>query len=345
MIWLNRIHDPPKGTKYYTEGDIMSGLENGWGLQVVLWFQMWRVPLMETFAKVFNILGSEDFYIVFVPFVYWAIDAVMGRRMLIALMLSVWSNSAFKTLFNRPRPYQVSTEVHNIFTEASAGIPSGHVQNSTVMGSALADSIKRGWFAALVVIYVLLMAISRIVAGVHFPHDVIAGVVIGLLLFAVYLWLERPVSAWLVRQTLALQIGLVILAALIMGLLHPLLIRNFSPDALKNVMTVLGVVAGGGIGFVLEERIVRFSAAGPGTQRALRLVVGIVIAMALRYGLQFAFAPLGMEPLFRFIRYSIIGFWMAYGAPWVFIRFNLAGHRDVPAPPVIEATLRHQPTN
>ena len=315
----------------------MTGLENGWGLQVVLWFQAWRVPLMEAFAQVFNVLGSEEFYIVFIPFVYWCIDALMGRRMLVALMISVWSNSAFKTLWNRPRPYQVSTQVHNIIVEPSSGIPSGHVQNSTVMASTLADSIKRGWFTGLMVIYILLMAISRMVAGVHFPQDVIAGAVIGLLIFAAYLWLERPVSTWLARQSLALQIGFVIAAALVMGLLHPLAIRNFDPNALKNLMTVFGVVVGGGIGFVLEERTVRFSAAGLATQRGLRLVVGIVIAMALRYGLQAAFAPLGVEPLFRFIRYSIIGFWMAYGAPWVFIRFNLAGHRDVPSTPIVEA--------
>jgi membrane-associated phospholipid phosphatase len=316
----------------------VSGLENGWGLQVVLWFQMWRGPLMESFAQIFNILGREDFFIVFIPFVYWSIDVLTGRRLLVMLMLSVWSNSAVKTLWNRPRPFQISTEVHNIITETSPGIPSGHVQNSTVLVSTLAAYVKRGWFTALMVLYIALMAVSRIVAGVHFPQDVIAGAAIALLIFALYLWLEKSVGLWLSRQNLALQIGFVIAAALVMALIHPLAIRNLETDSLDNVMTVFGVVVGGGIGFVLEARYLRFSAAGPATQRGLRLVIGIIIAMALRYGLAAAFEPLGVEPLFRFIRYCIIGFWMAYGAPRLFLRFNLAGHRDAPTTLILESS-------
>jgi hypothetical protein len=60
---------------------------------------------------------------------------------------------------------------------------------------------------------------------------------------------------------------------------------------------------------------------------ALRLILGFVV-MALIY--------LGLKRLFpdessvyyrigRFIRYSLAGLWSSAGAPWVFLRFHLAG--------------------
>jgi len=38
----------------------------------------------------------------------------------------------------------------------------------------------------------------------------------------------------------------------------------------------------------------------------------------------------GLEPAlaFRLIRYGLIGFWAAYGAPWVFVKTGLARTAD-----------------
>jgi hypothetical protein len=45
--------------------------------------------------------------------------------------------------------------------------------------------------------------------------------------------------------------------------------------------------------------------------------------MALRFGLKAAFAPLGAELTFRFIRYTLMGLWFLVGAPWVFLKLKL----------------------
>src|SRR5438034_7017785 len=121
----------------------MSGLESGWGLQVVLWLQAIRGPALELFAKVFNWLGQEDFFLILVPFIYWSIDALLGRQMFFLLVGSIWSNSALKAAFKRPRPFQVSDKVHNVIDEASYGLPSGHAQNSAVIAAPLAYAMKR----------------------------------------------------------------------------------------------------------------------------------------------------------------------------------------------------------
>jgi hypothetical protein len=176
----------------------------------------------------------------------------------------------------------------------------------------------------LVVLYVVLMSLSRMVAGVHFPQDVIAGVVIGLILLGVYAWLERPISVWINRQKLWMQMGVVVVVAIIMLIVHPFSIRPNSIGGLEYAVAAASVFFGGGIGFALETHYLRFSARGVWWKRAVRLLLGVALITGLRFGLKDLFDGLEPASLFRIIRYSLIGFFAAFGAPWLFVRIGLA---------------------
>ncbi len=78
------------------------------------------------------------------------------------------------------------------------------------------------------------------------------------------------------------------------------------------------------VGMVIERRWIGFDTAGPFWKRVLRLVLGLSVALCIWVGLKAAFASLGPEPLFRFIRYGLLGLWTALGAPWAFLRTGLA---------------------
>jgi hypothetical protein len=186
---------------------------------------------------------------------------------------------------------------------------------------------------------VLLVSISRLVAGVHFPQDVIGGIVIGLIIFGLYVVLEPRVSVLLSRIGVQAELAAAILIPLAMYLIHPTLIH---PAALGEAdpvtliaareasVAAVGVLMGGSIGFVLEARYLRFSAQGEPWKRAVRLAIGLAVILGLRFGLGALFEGLEPVDLFRAIRYVIIGLWAGYGAPWVFVRLNLAGHRTEP---------------
>jgi hypothetical protein len=66
--------------------------------------------------------------------------------------------------------------------------------------------------------------------------------------------------------------------------------------------------------------------AGPVWKRALRYVVGLIGVLILWMGLGALF-PRGDGFIFyllRFLRYSLVGWWVSGGAPWVFRRVGLA---------------------
>ncbi len=96
-------------------------------------------------------------------------------------------NSALKRLFQAERP-DVMTHLDHIL---SYSFPSGHACGNMVFFGALAMVMSRsriGWVAALPVI--LLIGVSRVWLGVHWPSDVICG------------WIEGAAILLIARQWL-----------------------------------------------------------------------------------------------------------------------------------------------
>ena len=314
----------------------MSGMELGWGLDLILWIQSWRTPLVETLGLMLAALGSENFYVLVVPVIYWCIDASLGRRLSLFVLLSLWINSALKVTLKRPRPYMVSADVKVPVgaVDIGYGLPSGHAQTAVALWGAVAVEVKRNWVTIAVAVYVVLISVSRLLIGVHYVQDVAAGLLIGGVLLILYAWLEKSFGNWFQAQPLALQIGLVIMVAAAMLAIHPGLIPISMPpnmpyplsldDLLSPSVTPAAVVLGAGIGFILEYRYLHFNASGKAWKRLLRLSLGIVGVLILRLGLGSLFANLEPVWVFRLIRYALIGFWIGYLAPWLFVQLNLA---------------------
>jgi undecaprenyl-diphosphatase len=93
-------------------------------------------------------------------------------------------NLVLKLGFNRPRPTIFVPEVHAV----SSSFPSGHAMSAAIVYGTVAYLAarlhKRAWARALVMLAALIVivaiCISRLYLGVHYPSDVLAGVVIGL---------------------------------------------------------------------------------------------------------------------------------------------------------------------
>ena len=105
---------------------------------------------------------------------------------------------AFKAFLARERPDALAP----IIVEHGFSFPSGHATLSMVAYGVLAVLITRSFvvplaarsIVALAVAIVLLVGVSRIWLGVHYPTDVIAGWIAGGLIVLAYARLTREVS-------------------------------------------------------------------------------------------------------------------------------------------------------
>ncbi len=140
---------------------------------------------LEAPMKFFSFLGTEDFFLVVLPIIYWCISTTLGMQVAVILMVSSSVNYFFKVAFHGPRPYWISSMVKGLASETSFGVPSNHAQSATVIWGIIAAYLRKWWAWLIAILFILLISLSRLYLGVHFPHDVLLGLLLG----AGLLWL------------------------------------------------------------------------------------------------------------------------------------------------------------
>lgn len=85
-----------------------------------------------------------------------------------------------RRLYNRPRPYQ-TWDIQPLIKKDSLGksFPSRHVFSATVI--AMLALMINPWLGGTMLFLAAILAILRVLGGVHYPSDVLAGYVIGIL--------------------------------------------------------------------------------------------------------------------------------------------------------------------
>lgn len=299
-------------------------------------------PALDGVMNGFTFLGRIEFYLLLVPFLYWAVDRRIGIRALLLLIYTDILATSFKLLFHQPRPYWLGG-VKALSTETSYGIPSSHASNSLSVGGYVISHVRQTWARWLIGIIVFFIAFSRMYLGVHFPQDVLFGWLIGFAVLWAFARWEQPVRDWLEDLSLSAQITLGFLCSLLMvitgfvirsliaGSPDPAEWSSFSADArsLNQFLTLGGAVFGTYSGYALMRHFARFNAAGGWGKRLLRYVVGLVGLLLIYFGLDIAFAAIAPDAsalgyVLRYVRYGLATFWATFLAPWVFLKTRLA---------------------
>ncbi len=109
-------------------------------------------------------------------------DRAKGVQVGLAVLLSgLVCNLLLKNVVARPRPFEVQPLLDLIVNAPhDFSFPSGHTTASFAAATVL---VRSGWKAAPVAVLVaILIAFSRLYLNVHFPTDVLAGVLTGVAL-------------------------------------------------------------------------------------------------------------------------------------------------------------------
>jgi len=303
-------------------------------------------PTLDGIMSFFTFLGKIEFYMIFITFLYWIVDSSLGFRVFMVLLSTDILGMGLKHLLHQPRPYWIGEVNHMGHIESSYGIPSTHASDSLSVWAYLAYKVKKSWLWIMAIAIILLISFSRLYLGVHFPHDVVGGWIVGFIVLFVFVKYEGKVSAWSKTLSLNAQIGWGFAGSLlfiVIGLLVSLVISPISdPESwaqhsnearsLTSYFTLSGAFFGATAGYALMKSKAKFLTKGTWLSKLGRYIVGIFGVLIAMYGLDFLFSMLaGDETIFgyllRYIRYGATTFWVMYGAPLVFLKLKLAKHK------------------
>lgn len=119
-----------------------------------------------------------------------------GLCQLLSLGLgAILTNVLIKKIVARPRPFDVYNAILPLIPEPSDySFPSGHTCASFAC-AWIAWRMLSGKQAAGFMIIAILISFSRMYLGVHYPTDVLGGIVVGIvsaeLVYRGYLWFQK----------------------------------------------------------------------------------------------------------------------------------------------------------
>lgn len=302
-----------------------------WEANLIEWLQKYvsNVQNTEGFAKFFDFFGAETGLLMVVLIVMFCWKKTAGQRLaLIVVCVNMWL-PMIKSVVLRPRPYMehpdkvralaLSDEGAEAMDVAAQGysFPSMHSASVPALYFALANEVKKKWLWILAGIMTVVVGFSRVVAGMHYPTDVLAGWALGFAVIGIFALLDRYIKKeW--------AIHLILLISAIPGLFY---VRT------TDYFTALGCLIGAIAAIWFERKYVNYEDTRRFPAMLLRVIGAILIYLVVNTLLKLPFDKEFLAGtsiaafLIRTARYAIIMFLILGVYPMMFPLFERVGKK------------------
>lgn len=255
-----------------------------------------RFPALNWLMQLITTCGEELVFMGVALILFWCVDKWKGYYILSVGFLGTLLSQFLKLLCRVPRPWVRDpsfTVVESAKSQATGySFPSGHTQNAVGTFGGIARSCKKTWLRWTMGILTALIAFSRMYLGAHYPSDVGAALVIGVVLvFAMYPVIRRAQQSARFMYGFLGAMTLIALGYLAYLLLcpFPAEVRITDPvtgisnyeEGLKNGYTLLGCLLGLIVSYAVDRRV-NFSELATPLGQLCKVVLGLAIIIAIR---------------------------------------------------------------
>lgn len=137
-------------------------------------------------------LGNEMFFIIFFPFLFWNIDALVSRRLIVVWAWNLFVGQSTKDVIRWSRPASPPVVKVEVFYNSEYSMPSTHAMTGTAIPFCLFMLTYGRWqysflFGFSVALsWSALVCVSRVYMGMHSVLEVITGFLYSLLVLAFF---------------------------------------------------------------------------------------------------------------------------------------------------------------
>lgn len=292
-------------------GEIMAEAE----LNFLIFLESLRNDFLNAFFEGITWLGEETVLVILLAVIYFAVDKKLAHKVFFITMISLACNSCIKNFVRAPRPF-ASGKVSCVRPSTATGysFPSGHVQNFSTWSFLFAAHIKKILFTILVALLIILLAISRMYLGAHYPIDVVVGALLGIIIAYAGGKIYDKTS-----NKNHLYIGATIFFTIFA------VIFMFMPDEhFSDFYKFYGMLPAFLPGIIFEEKYSRFDHNVSPLKKVLRVILGVAAALAIKgiFSKINVFDSIQITYLIYALRSSVIVFTVFALCPWLFKKFK-----------------------
>jgi len=275
-------------------------------IEIIKVIQSIKSPFLDVFFQMVTMTGEEYFYIIAAAIIFWCVNKKFGYKLGFALLTSTIVNTVLKDIVNAARPIGVpGIRSLRLQTATGQSFPSGHTQGATTFWVSWIVQLKSKWIYIVGITAILLVGFSRLYLGVHYPIDIVGGMVVGTI------WVF--ISNYIFEYADSREKKWILMLIVVPMLFGMIFIKE------KTYYTISGTVLGFYIGYILESNYVQYDVRNTKVAQLMKLVFGLTILITLRSTLK-VILPVSMVA--DFFRYFVIGLWITAGAPSIFKKFS-----------------------
>ncbi|MHA1338280.1 MAG: phosphatase PAP2 family protein [Promethearchaeota archaeon] len=290
--------------------------------------------VIQTIFKIFTFTGEAIFLVLLVSVFFFVYDKKFAKNLAFSLLISVYINSLLKSIFKDPRPStNIDPKEEYGLIETDYGFPSGHSQNAVATWGYIAFEFKdksRSYIIPIIFsVLILLIALSRIILGVHDLQDIIGGLLIGIVVLLLFIYLEPIISEKIGDLSIIIKIIIAISISIILFIISVLLFPKAGLGLVKNApdyadaggfAQASGAILGISVGYILENEYINYQPSKLDLKwKLINLILGIFLLMGSYMILELI---LKGNVILRFLRYSIISFIVIFVVPLIFKKIN-----------------------
>lgn len=306
-------------------------------LPLMLFFQKMETAFLDICSEIVTFFGEIPIPLLVGIFIYWCWDKRKGFVVVSSLMSAMMSMQVLKAIFRIPRPFMKYPELIQGKRQQTAtgfSFPSGHSTTAAAFYGSLYHNFKLKPLRILCMLLIILVPISRMYLGVHWPMDIVIGTILGLVCaFPLAKLFEKIYdnNKLFLRFTLSFLM-ISILIALPLAITMDVSRAGFETleefklttlyRAIHNLMQNSSIAFGLFLGMFLDRRSINFKAADTARTRILSFIVGLAsIAVPALLLLKIPF----LKYTFEFITFSFVGVWATFLFPLIAVKLGWMG--------------------